>query len=331
MTYVSDSFMIKSFFLIFFLLNLGFIVPLFAQHHENPPASLGDREAVMDFIFPDNIKPNEDFTLTLSLYDKSNNQNFKNVSIQLAVLKNGFDKYLMNELFYDENGQITIDFKSKSFNEPDRKQIKAATEPFLGGWMKDYGSNIQVMQNIFSENAIYTLKATVVTIDTPRQFIDKPLTFTSQIHLGMNHTGNAEIHIPDWVRNNAKWWSEGSIADKDFASGIQFMIKEGIITIPVIKNDQSTQEIHIPDWVRNNAKWWSEGSIADKDFASGIQFMIKEGIITIPVIKNDQSTQEIKIPDWVRNNAKWWSEGSIADKDFASGIQYLVKVGIINV
>ena len=281
MTHVQASYMIKSFFLILFLLILGFIVPVFAQHHENPPAALGNRVVVMDFVFPDNIKPNEDFTLTMSVYDKTNNQNFKHVSVQLAILKNGTDKYLMNELFYDENGQIIIDFKHKSFDEPNRKQIKATTEPFLGGWMNDYGSNIEVMQNIFSENAIYTLKATVVTIDTPRQFIDTPITFTSQIHVGMNQTDNAEIKIPDWVRNNAKWWSEGSIADKDFASGIQFMIKGGIITIPVTKNEQPMQDIKIPDWVRNNAKWWSEGSIADKDFASGIQYLVKAGIINV--------------------------------------------------
>jgi len=271
----------KSFFLILFLLILGFIMPVYAQHHENPPAALGNRIAVMDFVFLDNIKPNEDFTLTMSVYDKTNDQNFKHVSVQLAISKNGIDKYLMNELFYDENGQITIDFKYKPFDEPNRKQIKATTEPFLGGWMKDYGSNIQVIQNIFSENAIYTLKATVVTIDTPRQFIDTPITFTSQIHVGMNHTGNVEIKIPDWVRNNAKWWSEGSIDDKDFASGIQFMIKEGIIKIPTTKNEQFKQEIKIPDWVRNNAKWWSEGSIDDKDFASGIQYLVKAGIINV--------------------------------------------------
>ena len=231
MTYVPASYMKKSFFLILFLLILGFVTPSFAQHHENPPATLGNRVAVMDFVFPDNIKPNEDFTLTMSVYDKTNDQNFKHVSVQLAISKNGIDKYLMNELFYDENGQITIDFKYKPFDEPNRKQIKATTEPFLGGWMKDYGSNIQVMQNIFSENTIYTLKATVVTIDTPRQFIDTPITFTSQIHVGMDHAGNVEIKIPDWVRNNAKWWSEGSIGDKDFASGIQYLVKAGIINV----------------------------------------------------------------------------------------------------
>jgi hypothetical protein len=40
-----------------------------------------------------------------------------------------------------------------------------------------------------------------------------------------------EISIPDWVRNNAGWWADGAISDEDFANGIQFLIKEGIISV----------------------------------------------------------------------------------------------------
>ena len=35
--------------------------------------------------------------------------------------------------------------------------------------------------------------------------------------------------IPEWIKNNAVWWAEGQIDDKSFATGIEFMIKEGII------------------------------------------------------------------------------------------------------
>lgn len=37
--------------------------------------------------------------------------------------------------------------------------------------------------------------------------------------------------IPEWVRNNSLWWAEDQITDKDFASGLQFLIKTGIITV----------------------------------------------------------------------------------------------------
>ena len=90
-----------------------------------------------------------------------------------------------------------------------------------------------------------------------------------------------EVSIPDWVRNNAGWWAEGAITDNDFASGIEFMIKEEIIKVPVTSGSATNENAVIPDWVRNNADWWAQGLISDKDFASGIEFMVKEGIISV--------------------------------------------------
>ena len=42
---------------------------------------------------------------------------------------------------------------------------------------------------------------------------------------------NENATIPDWVRNNAAWWADGQIDDNTFASGLQFLIKEGIISV----------------------------------------------------------------------------------------------------
>ena len=44
---------------------------------------------------------------------------------------------------------------------------------------------------------------------------------------------NAEAAgVPAWVKNNAGWWADGTIGDSDFITGIQYLIEEGIITIP---------------------------------------------------------------------------------------------------
>ena len=37
--------------------------------------------------------------------------------------------------------------------------------------------------------------------------------------------------IPDWVKNNAGWWASGQIDDKTFATGIEFLIKIGLIVV----------------------------------------------------------------------------------------------------
>jgi len=89
------------------------------------------------------------------------------------------------------------------------------------------------------------------------------------------------VNIPDWVKNNAKWWSNGEINDNTFASGIEFMIKQGIISVPTTESGAQNDNAIIPDWVRNNAAWWADGQIDDNTFASGIQFLIKEGIIAV--------------------------------------------------
>ena len=44
-------------------------------------------------------------------------------------------------------------------------------------------------------------------------------------------TTDGPQNIPDWVRNNAAWWAEGSIDDNSFVQGIQYMIKEGLMRI----------------------------------------------------------------------------------------------------
>lgn len=88
------------------------------------------------------------------------------------------------------------------------------------------------------------------------------------------------ISIPGWIKNNAGWWADGQIDDSSFASGIEYMIKEGIIQVPVTERQEGTESA-IPDWVRNNAGWWSEGLISDEDFAGGLQYLIANGIISV--------------------------------------------------
>ena len=88
--------------------------------------------------------------------------------------------------------------------------------------------------------------------------------------------------IPDWIRNNAKWWVQGSIGDNDFMSGIQFLIKEGIMNIPeTAKTFTADGSQEIPLWIKNNADWWSQGLISDDDFVKGIQYLVEQGIIRV--------------------------------------------------
>ena len=87
--------------------------------------------------------------------------------------------------------------------------------------------------------------------------------------------------IPDFVKNNAGWWANGSIDDQSFVGGIQFLIEQGIMKIPPTSQGVSSGSNDIPDFVKNNAGWWANGAIDDQSFVGGIQFLIEQGIMKI--------------------------------------------------
>ena len=39
--------------------------------------------------------------------------------------------------------------------------------------------------------------------------------------------------IPEWVKNNAMWWSEGSISEADYITSLEYLITNGIINMPI--------------------------------------------------------------------------------------------------
>src|SRR5690348_13371124 len=89
-----------------------------------------------------------------------------------------------------------------------------------------------------------------------------------------------DVQIPSWIKNNAKWWSQGSLTDDEFTKGIQYLMNNGIMKIPQSHSDASLSK-QIPNWVKTNAGWWSDGQISDGDFIKGIQYLVNSGIIHV--------------------------------------------------
>ncbi len=87
-----------------------------------------------------------------------------------------------------------------------------------------------------------------------------------------------QTQIPSWIKNNAKWWSEGSVTDDDFVKGIQYLMQNGIMKVPPGKSTGGSSH-QIPIWVKHNAGWWASGEISDDDFVKGIQYLVTSGII----------------------------------------------------
>ena len=63
-----------------------------------------------------------------------------------------------------------------------------------------------------------------------------------------------ESEMPQWIKNTAGWWSDGQIADSDFIQGMEFLINQEIIQVPVTNSSPITSDT-VPEWVKNNASW----------------------------------------------------------------------------
>ena len=103
--------------------------------------------------------------------------------------------------------------------------------------------------------------------------------------------------IPEWVKNNASWWSERQIPQIEFTNGLEFLINEGIIYIPQTEPGPSGPDKIIPDWVRNTAGWWADDKIPDSEFINAMKYLIEIGLIEVdassPEIIKEETVGEI--------------------------------------
>jgi len=89
-----------------------------------------------------------------------------------------------------------------------------------------------------------------------------------------------EIVIPSWIKSNAGWWDAGLIDNRNYVTGLQWLITNGIMTIPSTEQGTGSDDV-IPSWVKNNARWWADGSIDDRNYVTGLQWLITNGVMTI--------------------------------------------------
>ncbi|MBI1828057.1 MAG: S8/S53 family peptidase [Thaumarchaeota archaeon] len=137
---------------------------------------------------------------------------------------------------------------------------------------------------IITQNSDYGIFATC-TKDECGNYNDELTHIVNSLNIYSLKTTNdpnaaqvSSYNIPSWIKNTAKWWSQGAVTDDDFVKGIQYLVQQGVIAVPTTQ--VSSQSSHaIPSWVKNSAKWWSEGQVGDSDFVKGIQYLVQNGII----------------------------------------------------
>ncbi|NDB33032.1 MAG: peptidase [Nitrososphaeria archaeon] len=86
--------------------------------------------------------------------------------------------------------------------------------------------------------------------------------------------------VPSWIKSSAKFWSDSKITDKDFVTGIQYLINKKIVKVPA-GTASDTKSDTIPSWVKSTAGYWADGKTSDKEFVGALQFLITNGIIKL--------------------------------------------------
>ena len=142
------------------------------------------------------------------------------------------DKIPFEISFFNENGQLLKDVHyGFTITDKNGKELytNVGTDPKMPGIMASEGIDVQQLTiplqdihkinlAIFGQGISYDQKYAGIASGI---FEVGPSTSTKP----------KEIAIPTWIKNNAKWWSEGTISDQDFVSGIQYLITNSIIKI----------------------------------------------------------------------------------------------------
>lgn len=91
------------------------------------------------------------------------------------------------------------------------------------------------------------------------------------------------VVIPSWVKQVAYHWispdgvSDG-VSDQHY---VDVLIREKIISITEIQQQDENTESNIPAWIKTSTLWWLEEKITDGEYAQALQYLIKSGIIVV--------------------------------------------------
>jgi hypothetical protein len=98
----------------------------------------------------------------------------------------------------------------------------SAQDAQIPGWIKDvagWWANGQISENEFVTGIEYLINNNIILLHS--------IPCNEKIESQYGDTKS----VPDWIKNNASWWSDNLIDDIDFINGLQYLIKHKIIKI----------------------------------------------------------------------------------------------------
>jgi len=126
------------------------------------------------------------------------------------------------------------------------------------------------------------------------------------IPIALAQSPNEDTNVPSWFKNNAKWWKEDKISDRDIINAIENLLKREIIkldstkiksgiTLPETKLflPPNKDGVGMPSYVKKTFVSWEEGSVSDSDVANTIKFLIEANVIITSTFSPDKQPKQL--------------------------------------
>ena len=128
-------------------------------------------------------------------------------------------------------------------------------------------------------------------------------------------TSSTTGSVPDWVKNNAKWWSEDLIGETDFVNGLEYLIKKQVIGID---NSKILGKVPLED-VRFSDFW-----AIDKNYLAFVQSSFFEiyGTHGDCIIQNGTPAWQSLVLGLHPDKGAMYNEVSVWDDDYKTAVVY---------
>ena len=103
--------------------------------------------------------------------------------------------------------------------------------PPIPSWIKNtagWWADGQVTENEFLQGITYLINNEIIVITDSSILLSGD---ELQLHNPAGDALSIDYVIPRWLKNNAGWWADGDIPDSAFVSGLQWLIRNGIMQI----------------------------------------------------------------------------------------------------
>jgi len=115
--------------------------------------------------------------------------------------------------------------------------------------------------------------------------------------------------MPDWFKNNAKWWNEGLITDSDMINALENLMIQNVIPLDKFVKSSSGTEPQadvqkdggvIPSYQKNVFGFWSDGIVSDDEIVNSVGFLMNKGIINSDKIQKEITARKEKLESFGR-------------------------------